>query len=397
MRGCFLCLLALFFFSRSLAQLVTLSGKITDSENKPVPFASVYIKNSSKGASANSDGEYTLTVTPGKYQIGFKAVGYGQQIRTVDLNINKNLNVTLAIESYQIKGVVIKSNREDPAYAIIRKAIKKRKVHLNEVKAYTAIIYIKGLQKLLAAPKKFLGFDVQKAARENGLDSNRKGIIYLSESESKYSFERPNKVHEELISSKVSGSNRAFSYNRASDLDVNFYENIQQWGGLNNRPLISPVADNAMFYYNYKYIGETIENGETINKIQLIPKRDYDACFNGYIYILEDSWRIFALDVFITKKQNINFVDTLKINEQFLPVSSQVWMPASLKFEFNGGIFGFKYGGYFISVYKDYDLNPSFTKKEFNEVLKITAGVNKKDSAFWQNERPIPLTLEEKN
>ena len=181
----------------------------------------------------------------------------------------------------------------------------------------------------------------------------------------------------------------------ASDLDVNFYENIQQWGGLNNRPLISPVADNALFYYNYKYIGETIENGETINKIQLIPKRGYDACFSGYIYILEDSWRIFALDVFITKKQNINFVDTLKINEQFLPVSSHIWMPASLKFEFNGGIFGFKYGGYFISVYKDYDLNPSFTKKEFNEVLKITAGVNKKDSAFWQNERPIPLTQEE--
>ena len=149
------------------------------------------------------------------------------------------------------------------------------------------------------------------------MDSNRRGIIYLSESQSKYSFERPDKVHEELISSKVSGSNRAFSYNRASDLDVNFYENIQQWGGLNNRPIISPIADNALFYYNYKYIGETIENCETINKIQLIPKRGYDACFSGYIYILEDSWRIYALDVYITKKQNINFVDTLKINEQF--------------------------------------------------------------------------------
>ena len=377
------------------SQQVTLSGKVTDSENKPVPFASVYIKNSSKGASANSDGEYKLAAAPGIYEVGFKAVGYSQQTRRVELNVNKTLNVRLAVESYQIKGVVVQSNSEDPAYAIIHKAIKKRKAHLNEVKAYTAIIYIKGLQKLLAAPKKFLGFDVQKAARENGLDSNRRGIIYLSESESRYSFERPDKVHEELISSKVSGSNRAFSYNRASDLDVNFYKNIQDWGGLSNRPIISPIADNALFYYNYKFIGETIENGETINKIQLIPKRGYDACLSGYIYILEDSWRIYALDVFITKKQNINFVDTLKINEQFLPAGGQAWMPASLKFEFNGGIFGFKYGGYFISVYKDYDLNPSFTKKEFNEVLKITAGVNKKDSVFWQQERPVPLTLEE--
>ena len=395
MKFFFVVLITLLCIAKAFSQQVTLSGKITDSENKPVPFASVYIKNSSKGASANSEGEYSLTLAPGVYEVGFKAVGYGQQTRSVELTTNKTLNISLAIESYQMKAVVIQSNREDPAYAIIRKAIKKRKAHLNEVKAYTAIIYIKGLQKLLSAPKKFLGFDVQKAARENGLDSNRRGIIYLSESESKYSFERPNKVHEELISSKVSGSNRAFSFNRASDLDVNFYKNIQQWGGLNNRPIISPIADNALFYYNYKYIGETIENGETIDKIQLIPKRGYDACFGGYIYILENSWRIYTLDVFITKKQNINFVDTLKINEQFLPVKTQVWMPASLKFEFNGGFFGFKFGGYFISVYKDYDLNPSFTKKEFNEVLKITAGVNKKDSAFWQQERPIPLTLEE--
>ena len=395
MKFFFVFLITLSSIAKAFSQQVTISGKISDSENKPVPFASVYIKNSSKGASANSEGEYSLTLIPGVYEVGFKAVGYGQQTHRVELTTSKTLNVSLAIESYQMKAVVIQSNSEDPAYAIIRKAIKKRKAHLNEVKAYTATIYIKGLQKLLSAPKKFLGFDVQKAARENGLDSNRRGIIYLSESESKYSFERPNKVHEELISSKVSGSNRAFSFNRASDLDVNFYENIQQWGGLNNRPIISPIADNALFYYNYKYIGETIENGETIDKIQLIPKRGYDACFGGYIYILEDSWRIYALDVFITKKQNINFVDTLKINEQFLPVKSRVWMPASLKFEFNGGFFGFKFGGYFISVYKDYDLNPSFTRKEFNEVLKITAGVNKKDSAFWQQERPIPLTLEE--
>ena len=84
-----------------------------------------------------------------------------------------------------------------------------------------------------------MGFDVQKAARENGLDSNRRGIVYLSESESKYSFQKPNNSHEELISSKVSGSNRAFSYNRASDLKVDFYENIQDWEGLSNEPDIA--------------------------------------------------------------------------------------------------------------------------------------------------------------
>ncbi|ASU35886.1 DUF5686 and carboxypeptidase regulatory-like domain-containing protein [Mucilaginibacter xinganensis] len=386
--------IALYF--SAFAQTVTISGRVTDDHNKAIPFASIYIKNTTKGTSANSEGEYGLQLKPGTYDVQYKAVGYQQLSRKIELAKSQTVDIILQTETYQLNEVVVKAGGEDPAYAIIRNAIKKRKNHLNEVDAYTCEVYIKGLQKLLAAPKKFLGFDVQKATREMGLDSNRRGIVYLSESESKYSFMRPDKVHEELISSKVSGSNQAFSYNRASDIQVNFYENTQRWDGLSLRPLVSPIADNAMFYYNYKYIGATTENGETVNKIKVTPKRSYDACFQGYIYILEDSWRIYGLDFFITKKQNINFVDTLKVSEQFFPVNKQAWMPSSVKFEFTGGLLSFKIGGYFISVYKDYDLNPKFNKKDFSEVMLVTKESNKKDSAYWANERPVPLTDEEK-
>ncbi|MBK0380772.1 DUF5686 and carboxypeptidase regulatory-like domain-containing protein [Mucilaginibacter segetis] len=378
------------------AQDAMINGKITDDNGNAVPFATVYIKNTTKGASANSDGEYTLTLKKGTYDIQYKAVGYKQESRKVNLTANQQLNVVLKTEEYQLNEVTVHSGGEDPAYAIIRKAIKKRKSYLNQVDAFTCEVYIKGLQKLLAAPKKFLGFDVQKATREAGLDSNRTGIIYLSESQSKFSFMQPDNVHEELVSSKVSGSNKAFSYNRASDMKVDFYENLQYWDGLSNRPLISPIADNALFYYKYTWMGISIENGETINKIRVTPRREHDPCFSGYIYILDDSWRLQSVGLYITKKANINFVDTLKVDQQFFPVSKDVWMPASVKFEFTGGIFGFKFGGYFISLYKNYDLNPQLNKKDFNEVLKITKGVNKKDSTYWEQERPIPLTAEEK-
>jgi hypothetical protein len=353
MKQPFFIILLLLLTSTIFAQDVTISGKITDAAGNAVPFATVYVKNTTKGTSANSEGGYTLNLKPGQYDVQYRAMGYKQESRKVDLRTNQSIDIVLKAEDYQLKEVSIRAGAEDPAYAIIRKAIKKRKTYLNEVDAYTCEVYIKGLQKLLAAPKKFLGVDVQKMARENGLDSNRRGIVYLSESQSKYSFMRPDKVHEELISSKVSGSNRAFSFNRASDLQVNFYENLQVWEGLSNRPLISPIADNALSYYKYKYAGTTIENGETINKIQVIPRSDYDPCFSGYIYILEDSWRIQGLGLYITKKANINFVDTLKVSEQFFPVNGKAWMPASLKFEFTGGLFGFKIGGYFISLYKD--------------------------------------------
>ncbi|MDB5135426.1 MAG: carboxypeptidase-like regulatory protein, partial [Mucilaginibacter sp.] len=354
-----------------------------------------YIKNTTKGASANSEGDYSLQLQPGQYEVEYKAVGYKQESRTIDLKTNQVVNVTLPTETYELKSVIINAKGEDPAYAIIRKAIKKRKAHLSEVKAYTCGVYIKGLQKLLAAPKKFMGADINQLGREIGLDSNRRGIIYLSESESKLSYQYPGQLHEEMISSKFSGSNRMFSFNRASDSKVNFYENYQNWDGLSNRPLMSPVSDNALFYYKYKLMGTSTENGVVINKIRVTPRRAHDPCFDGFIYIIDDSWRIYALDLYITSRANINFVDSVRINQQFLPVG-KVWMQSSNKFEFTGGLLGFKLKGYFLSVYKDYDLSPTFKKHEFDEVLHIPQKVAKNDTTYWNRERPLPLTEEEK-
>ncbi|MXV53059.1 carboxypeptidase-like regulatory domain-containing protein [Pedobacter sp. HMF7647] len=384
------------FNSLSFAQTFRITGKVTDQLKRPVAFASVYSKYPSIGTSANSEGEFQLTLKPGNYELIFKAVGYKMVIKPVVLQGDQQLNVELYSENYQLNDVIVKASKEDPAYEIIRHAIKKRKTYLHEVKAFTADVYIKGLQKLKDAPKKFLGKSIDELGKEIGLDSNRRGIIYLSESESRYSFTEPDLVHEEMISSKVSGSNRAFSFNRASDMQVNFYENYQDWTGLSNRPLVSPIADNAFLYYRYKYIGAVNENGETVNKIQVIPKRQHDPAFSGFIYILEDSWRISALDLTITKDANINFVDTLQVNQQFYPVTDKIWMPSSTKFEFSGGVFGFKFLGYFIAVYRSYNLHPQLAKKDFNEVVRITKDVAKRDSSYWQQARPVPLTAEER-
>ena len=380
----------------AFAQTFTLSGRVSDESGNPVPFTSVYLKNTSRGTSANSEGNYQLKLPAGKYELVFKAIGFKQSSQEVVLNSAQALNVMLASEVYELKDVVIRSDGEDPAYAIMRKVIRKRKTYLKEVDSYTTDVYIKGMQKLLAAPKKFLGKDVAKIGKDMGLDSNRQGIIYLSESESKLSFMQPDRFREEMVSSKVSGSNRAFSFNRATDVKVNFYENYQDWEGLSNRPIISPLADNALFYYRYRYVGSAIENGQSVNKIQIIPRRDTDPVFRGYIYILEDSWRVHSLDVFLTKEANINFVDTLKIHQQFIPVDNQVWMPSTVRFDFTGGLLGFRFGGYFMAVYKNYDLAPALKREDFSEVLRITREVNKRDSAYWAQARPIPLTAEEK-
>lgn len=229
------------------------------------------------------------------------------------------------------------------------------------------------------------------------LDTNRNGILYLSESQSKFSYMKPDNIKEEMISSKTSGRNNAFSFNKASDMRINFYENLLLANtGLSARSFVSPIADNALFYYNYKLLGKSEENGLTINKIEVSPKRKNDPVFRGTIYIADHTWRLMGTDLDLTKEAGVNLIDTLNITQHFIKVD-KYYMPGNLKFQFNGNVLGFKFEGYFISFYSNYNINPKFDKNYFtSEILKITKAVNKKDSAYWANNRPIPLTEEER-
>ena len=369
---------------------------VTSDKQSTLPFTSIYIQGTSKGTSANTNGEFQLKLEKGRHTLVFKAVGYKQLIKEIELSADTYLSVVMEAEAYQLKDIVIRANSEDPAYEIIRNAIKKRKQHSTEVSAYSCDAYIKGVTKLKNAPKKILGRNIQDDLKNIGLDSGKRGILYFSESVSKFNFQEPGKVYEEMISSKVSGNSNGFSFNQANGFLISFYKNTIDISGLSRVGFISPVADNAMLFYRYKFIGTFREGNNCINKIQVIARRKYDQVFNGYIYIIDDSWRIHSTDLTITNNSMIEGIDTLEIKQQFIPVSKDKWMIASQRFDYSGAIFGFKFMGNYTGVFSNYNVDPGFPPKFFsNRILKVNAGSNKKDSAYWAGIRPMVLTPEE--
>ncbi len=386
-------LLVLSFLLTSLTIKAQIQGEIKDSNDNPLPFVNVYIEGTYTGTTSNENGIYKLDVSQKKeYTLVFQFLGFETQTITVNATeFPLTLNVVLKETTTQLDEVVINAS-EDPAYSIIRKTIKNRKENLDKINAFTAHFYSKGLWKVKDMPKKIMGQDVGDF--DGALDSTRTGIIYLSETVSKIAFKKPDYFKETIIASKVSGNDNGFSFNTAQDADFSFYKNTINI----NAPVVSPIANNALNYYNYKLEGVFYEGSHLINKIKVSPKRPKDRTWSGIIYIVEDLWQLYGLELSTTGESiQVPMVTQLVFKQNFsYNQSLQRWVKISQTIDFGFDFLGFKGNGRFVAVYSNYDFNPEFKSKTFtNEVLSFLPEANKKDSLYWEQFRPVPLTLEE--
>jgi hypothetical protein len=427
-------------------------GTVRGADKAGLAFANVAVRGASTSTGANEQGQYQLRLPAGTYELVFQYVGYKPRIEPVRVPGGDSLltvDVALQPELYNLGEVLVRSSDRDPAYAIIQQAQQWRAYHKREVAAYRARIYIKALGRITDTPAKIMGLF------KLGPDI-KKGIFYLSESLSDFSFTQPNIVKERMISSRISGDSRGVSFNRASaGRNLSFYENLIN-PGFSERGFVSPIAANAMLFYKYELVGSTPQDGVTVHKIRVVPRRRSDPVFSGYIYIVDGSWRIHSVDLNLDQDAQLDYVDQLHLAQQYAPApgNPNVWLIQSQQVTANLSGLGFKGSGYITAVLSNYagvvptyptppvakaappvvaegpvgqetaaqirkrkpDLRglsaqvrkqvkqarrdsartDPFARMPRGEVQVVEKGVNERDSAYWDSVRPVPLTADEK-
>lgn len=388
-RKLVLLFLSIVYFSHLSGQI---SGVVTDVDGETLPYVNIFIEGTTSGTASNIDGEYNILAAVGETII-FRYIGY-QDIKVKVEKPVQELPVMMERQSVSLQEVVIAADAEDPAYAIIRAAIKKRNYYKNQVEQYSAQTYAKGVVRMLETPEKIFGEEI--GDMEGVLDTTGQGIIYLSESQSTVYFMAPDNIKEIMTSSKVSGSDGSFNINRLTNAQYDIYEEYFVF----TRTVINPLADNALSYYKYKLEGATLDDdGRLVNKIAVIPKSPNRPVFSGHIYIADDLWNVRQLDLQMTgKAMKEPIFDTIVFKQQFLPVGKEdIWRLFSQEMSFTAGGFGFKVGGTFSYIFSDYDVAPGLSADFFgNEDFRMEETALRTDSSFWEEVRPIPLTDEEK-
>ena len=99
-----LVVLLLFCQAYVFAQNISVTGKVTDSDNLPLPAVSIKVSGSTQGTSTDANGNFTISV-PSNASLVFSYIGFTTQ--TVAVQGRTTINVRLESDSKQLEGVVV--------------------------------------------------------------------------------------------------------------------------------------------------------------------------------------------------------------------------------------------------------------------------------------------------
>lgn len=369
-------------------------GKVTDEKGQRLAYATIYMQGTTTGTNANGNGDFELTLAPGLYKAVCQYVGYRQATFNLSVTDDEAIEHTFVLkeDNTEMKEIVVHANDEDPAYGIIRRAIKKRKFHLDQVTSLQTSIYLKGVVRSRKMPTRFMGKNVTDET--DIVDSVGKGVLFLTEEDADYYSNE--KQHKTIIHSvHQSGDPNGLGFSQFPDV-ITFYDNNVNIFGKDARGFISPISENALSYYKYKLLGQFTEQGNTIYKIQVKQKRAYEPCFNGTIYIVDEDYAIYGLNMVLAKQSGMDMFDTLKIDQVFLPLKKDTWVAKSQVLYFTVNLLGFDITANGVTVYNNQKVNEPIPDSVFANHIVSTYDktANKKDTSYWNN-RPIPLEKDE--
>jgi hypothetical protein len=383
-------LFLILIFTSAVSYTQTLKGKITGQSGDPIPYATVYIQELKQGTTANTKGDYEIRIPAGKYTIIYQSLGFEPILENITLSDNTiTRNVILPLQYYQIPEVRISASGEDPAYIIMRKVIGMAPYYLNNVSYYKAEVYLKGnlvINRIPRLLKKSLKMETSgnsstiSGGGKTGKEEKvmKEGDSYLMESYNEIEFTAPEKYFQKVISYNSTFPEQGNEISPMSFIQASFYQPV-----LANMA-ISPLSPVAFSHYNFKYLGSSPQGNYTINKIEVIPRRKSQQLFEGTIYIIEDLWCLQSVDL-----TNDNLVGKIRIQQLYIPVEDNIWMPVSHKFDINIGIIGFKADvGYSSSVkYSEVRPNLALHKPEM-----INTDFSGKPSKFTSVADTLPVT-----
>ncbi|MBC7383744.1 MAG: carboxypeptidase-like regulatory domain-containing protein [Bacteroidia bacterium] len=385
----------------------TVTGKIQDKRTKePLPYVSIGFKGSGGGTTSDFEGRFKLTINKAADSLIASYIGYKRFAVKIKPLQNQTILIELEELTTEMNEVVIRPGI-NPALRIIDEARARRNVNNQDnLEAYQYNSYTKvgvsltNISEELKNRKLFKPLNTLFDTLHQMKNEEGKHIlpVFVSETFSKFYYSKnPGKSKEIIEGSKYSGIGvKDDSY--ITDLlggELNRFNMYDNFITILGKDFVSPVSDVAHFYYVYTLLDSVEIEGSRCYKIQVNLKRKQDLGFEGTIWVADTSYALKRVSLEVGKNSNLNFLNRIKIQQEFMPTKDVAWMVTKSRaiFDFDrvkknaSGVIAEFYGSY--TQVETGKLRP----KDFYDLhFQTLEGAGNKDSTYWKQKRTEALS-----
>ncbi|MFH6949508.1 DUF5686 family protein [Flavobacterium sp. FlaQc-51] len=328
------CLLTLFFTLTIQAQF-QINGIVTDSGNKPLPFATITTSHNINTIT-DVDGKFIFTISTKATTFAVSYIGFQNKI--VAITDKKYYAVSLTEKADDLKEVII--SNENPALTIIKKVIANKNQN-NPQKKLSSFEYKSYNKLIVTANPDSIDGRIDSTAAYKDLKKNRINVdssdykfkeiiskqhLFQTEKVSQYQFGN-NNLKETILGTKMAGFKQPIYEVIAFNLQsISIYDPKYE---LFETKYENPISNNAPASYNYKILDTINIKGRSTYVIYFKNKQKRKSSgLEGVLYIDQEN---FAVAKAVMRIKGV--MDISGIHEfEYVP-SEKIWFQSNTTFK----------------------------------------------------------------
>lgn len=389
------------------------SGRITDSTSRQgVPFVSVAIQGTTLGTTSDFEGNYQLVTTRSGDSLLVSSLGYLTRTYPLTRQSQQTIDIRLVPASNLLQEVKIYAKGGDPAYPIIREAVRRRsQFDPSQLAAYQFDSYAKTeayLDDFTSTTRRpgLVGKNLAKLPALVGEDGKPVVPVFVSETNSEYYFRsNPTRIKERVLKSRalgvgISDGGLTAQFTGASFQQYNFYDN---YVSLLRKDLPSPLGQYWEATYAYRLLDTVSVGGIVCYRIDYEPRKIEDLAFNGTVWIDTTRHGLLKIEANIDRRANINFVEAVRLEQYWedvegsdpvnparLPVLTQLLLNSDRPLPNAPGVVV-----RFYLVAQNPKVNQPQEPGFYDPALELAENYRQSTPDYWKEVRPQQLTPDE--
>lgn len=396
-------LLSLLFLScAAFAQETVIMGHVTEKgTNAGIPFVNIYFKGTFIGTVTDFDGNYVIKTTTPKDSIFVSLIGYKSKAKPVKRGQTQTIDFQLSPEALNLTTIEVRPG-VNPALRIIKNAQQnKAKYNRDNLSSVQYLSYTKqeaDVDNITPKMRKWRIFRPFIAMWDSldvlaGEESKANLPVMMSEVISDiYSYKEAEKKRENVNAVKIKfvGMKDGSAVSQLTGTDFQNYNFANNAVAIQGKDILSPIADNAMLFYNYYLIDSMFIDSMKCYKIDCRPKNPKDLAYTGSVWITDTTFAVKQLDLEITPEANVNWINRARIQEVMIPTPAGPWVPSQIRTTVDYSTITAKFVSMVVRTYnsnRNYVVNKPQIKEFYETSTVYAEDALLKDTAWWRGNR----------